>query len=330
MVQDNISVIIITWNRRRMLDKMLSYTLEHNDAYEELILVDNGSTDGTSGFVEDKFSSVNVVKLSSNMGVPAARNVGALKAKHNLLFFLDDDGYFDFSSMGQLKRAFRQFNDLAAVGGKVFDIGSEIQVRPDFSDFRPAVSSFKHALKFAGGACLIRKDRFVEVGMFPEHFFYCCEEVDLSYRLMKRGYKIFQCDNAVLLHCNLPKLRKDNPRFFFYHFRNRHFRVWRNLPLIYCLIESMYVIISGLWRARHSWTNFRAFLKGTLASALSLPRVIVCERDPLSLRQYRAYRRLNNEQVVLSPVAKKGVGTGIAKCECSGTKISESAEIGKR
>ena len=307
MVQDNISVIVITWNRWPMLDKMLAYTLEHNDAYQELILVDNGSTDGTSELVENKFSSIKVVRLSNNLGVPVARNVGALEARHNLLLFLDDDGYFDFFAIGQLKRAFRQFNDLAAVGGKVFDVGDEIPFPPDFSDVRPAAFSFKHALKFAGGVCLMRKDRLVEAGMFPEHFFYCCEEVDLSYRLMKRGYKIFQCDNAVLLHCNLPKLRKNNPRFFFYHFRNRHFRVWRNLPLIYCLVESTYVIISGLWRATPSGTNLRAFLKGTLAGALSLPWVIVCERDPLSLRQYRAYRRINNEQVVFSPVAQKRV-----------------------
>lgn len=282
-----------------MLDKVLSHTLEHQDTYDEIILVDNGSTDGTPEFVEHKFPTINVVKLSCNLGVPGARNLGALTAKHNLLLFIDDDAYYDFSSIDILRKAFGRFPDVAAIGGKVLNAGKQGTFRADFEVYRSKVSRFRYALSFHGGVCLIRRDRLIEVGMLPEHFFYCGEEWDLSYRLIKAGYKILEHNNTILLHWNLPKYRKENPKFFFYYFRNRHFRVWRNLPLSCCLIESIYVIFTGPWRARCP-SNIRAFLKGTLSAFLKLPEVIMFERQPMALRQYLGYRWLNHREVDLS------------------------------
>ena len=137
---------------------------------------------------------------------------------------------------------------------------------------------------------MIRRSIFIHVGMFPDYFFYSNEEDDLSLRLIKEGYKVYRCNHAVMLHYASPKQRPST-RHTYYYYRNIHFQIWRNLPFIFAIKESLVVTIGGLCRTLLGG-NFRAFCKGTLSAIVALPKVIIAERKPLSIEQYRYYAAL--------------------------------------
>jgi glycosyltransferase involved in cell wall biosynthesis len=85
-----ISAVIPTYNRRDRLQRALDSVVRQSLSVEEIILVDDGSTDGTADFVRNKFPSVTVIE-QENQGVSAARNVGIQAATTSWIAFLDSD-----------------------------------------------------------------------------------------------------------------------------------------------------------------------------------------------------------------------------------------------
>ena len=86
----NVSVIIPTYNRVKFLPACINSVLKQSIPVEEIILVDNNSSDGTVNYIRDKFKMVRVL-IERNKGVSFARNLGILNSKNNWVAFLDSD-----------------------------------------------------------------------------------------------------------------------------------------------------------------------------------------------------------------------------------------------
>ena len=86
----NVSVIIPTYNRVKFLPACINSVLKQSIPVEEIIVVDNNSSDGTVNYIRDKFKMVRVL-IERNKGVSFARNLGILNSKNNWVAFLDSD-----------------------------------------------------------------------------------------------------------------------------------------------------------------------------------------------------------------------------------------------
>ena len=86
----NVSVIIPTYNRVNFLSACIESVLKQSLPVDEIILVDNNSTDGTVNYVRDNFSKVKVL-IEKKRGVSSARNLGIINSKNNWIAFLDSD-----------------------------------------------------------------------------------------------------------------------------------------------------------------------------------------------------------------------------------------------
>jgi GT2 family glycosyltransferase len=87
----SVSVIIVTWNGKSLLDASLSALRKQTDPNWQIIVVDNGSSDGTTDFVQDSFSGVEVVTLPKNLGFSRANNVGIGHARGEYIALLNND-----------------------------------------------------------------------------------------------------------------------------------------------------------------------------------------------------------------------------------------------
>ena len=88
MTAPKVSVIIVNYNEKRLLEKCLESLFKVNYENFEVIIVDNNSTDETVEFVTKNYPSIIVIKLDSNKGYAEPNNIGAKIAKGNYLLFL--------------------------------------------------------------------------------------------------------------------------------------------------------------------------------------------------------------------------------------------------
>lgn len=305
-----ISVVVITRNRCTLLCQALE-RIHALLPHAEIIVVDNASTDDTAEHVHRHFPFAKFIPLAQNVGIPRARNIGARYAQANLLLFLDDDGFLHCPSLPKLIEIFQSTPHWAVLsfpltssrdGPKPEALSSKLELL----NLELGTSNLKlfSWYTFNGGAALVKKDLFWEVGGFPEHFFYSHEEDDLSLRLFAWGYSVVVCPWAQFVHLQAGRGDASTPERVFYYYRNRLWVIWRHLPFGWALVESFITLLGGLCRtafSRYMW----AFFAGSFAAFKRLPTLWSTERRPLSYAQYARYRALSGGEAHLLARLKK-------------------------
>jgi GT2 family glycosyltransferase len=209
-----VSVVIVTWNGRPFLEACLEAVAAQQDVDAEIIVVDNGSTDGTADLVRTRFPQVRLVALVENRGFAGGSNAGAREARGRFVAFLNNDTVAE----PRWLRALRDGIDPAArfllttsrivylhdaaivdsAGDGLFRWGGAFKRHHGEPAHLAAVS--REVFGVCGGACLIAREVFDELGGFDEDFFFSHEDVDLSYRARLRGYRCRYVADAIVRH----------------------------------------------------------------------------------------------------------------------------------
>jgi GT2 family glycosyltransferase len=182
---------------------------------DELIVVDNGSSDGTAGVVEELVPAARVIQAGANLGFAAACNRGAEAATGELLVLLNPDAVPEPGFCEAIRRPVEERREWAAwmglvtaEGGRVVNTAGGVvhftgiawaggAGRPLDAGSAPAA----HEVGFASGACLaVPLATWSEAGGFPESFFLYQEDVDLSLRLRLFGGRLGIEPGAVVDH----------------------------------------------------------------------------------------------------------------------------------
>ena len=227
------SIIVLTFNGLELNKKCIDSVLKNTEGDFELIIVDNGSTDGTVSYLnslEDK--RIEVILNNENRGFAKGNNQGAKKASGETLVFLNNDTEATKNWLPPLKKAIEE-KDVGIAGSKLLYPDGKIQhagvafspngmprhvYRRFGSDFPPA--NKERELQAVTGACFaIKKDLFNQVGGFDEHYINGLEDIDLCFKVRDIGLKIMYVPESVAIHSE--SISKDR---FKYYFRNReHF-----------------------------------------------------------------------------------------------------------
>lgn len=178
-----ISIVIITCNRKDELKRVIDSCLKNVGMNCEIIIVDNGSTDGTKemlktykNITEYKFE-IRSFFLGKNMGVAGGRNYGFSEAKSKVVYFIDDDAYFSSDSV-TLKIAYEymiEHDEVYAMATEIFDVNRNDYLRDTFEKGCKKKSNCK-VLSYIGASHFIRKDKFKGNDLYPKSFFYGSEE----------------------------------------------------------------------------------------------------------------------------------------------------------
>lgn len=289
------SIAIITYNRIEELILTLQYLSNYQNCYDEIIVVDNGSNDNAIALASEIYSDIKTIRLHKNTGVSEARNIAAANAKNQIIIFIDDDGFLKFDVIPKLIEEFQKREDYAVIGCNIINVEKDKAIKEiavHIIGGEKEKITINKARSFWGTAFLIKKEPFAEVGMFPDHFFYSNEENDLSMRLVKAGYNIGFCKEAIMLHYKAESGRPALGKTYFYY-RNKQFEIWRNIPLIYAIIESLGVIIAGYFRAKEG-KQIKEYILGTAIGLMRVPKIFWMERMPMTYKQYREYVKIED------------------------------------
>ena len=206
----NVSVVIPTYNRKPILEKCLraleKQALNNIIGSYEIIVIDDGSTDGTSSWIKNNSEILpHVVLYKQEHGGPAlGRNLGVMKSKFEIIIFIDSDlivlDDFLVCHVNKLLSSWKKNNK------KCFTYGSVINTsnfkNPENEMYKLTDVSFAY---FATGNVAISKELLLNVGLFDKSFsLYGWEDLELGERLKKIGTKLVKCPEAIGFHWHPP------------------------------------------------------------------------------------------------------------------------------
>jgi len=184
-----VTIIVPAYNSAATLGLCLDSVFAQTETDVEVIVVDDGSTDGTRHIASHY--PARLVVLPTNLGAAAARNFGAQQALGQVLFFVDSDVTLSRDALGRVRAAIEQPGFEAVIGS--YD--DEPMDRSLVSQFKNLAHHYFHqhsgqaATTLFGACTAIRRDLFVATGGFDERK-RSMEDVDLGYRLSSHGVRI--------------------------------------------------------------------------------------------------------------------------------------------
>ena len=197
-----ISVLVCTRNGAALLPACLAALARLDYPAFEVIVVDDGSTDGTGGLVKERFPWVRLVRTSPR-GLSAARNAGVAAARGSILAFLDDDCEADPHWLRWMAHAF-ETNPWDAAGGPNIPppTGSRLQ---GILDRMPGTAIHvllddRRAEHIPGCNLVVKRAAFEKIGGFDERFVTAGDDVDFCWRLIRAGLTIGYEPGAVVWH----------------------------------------------------------------------------------------------------------------------------------
>lgn len=195
------SVIIPNWQGRSLLEKNLPLVLK--SGFDEVIVVDDASSDNSIQFLKENFPQVKVIRHSKNEGFAESVNDGVKASNGDVVFLLN----LDVVPQGDIiKPVLKHFQDSKVFGVSLHEEGygwSTPELRDGFIGHRPGEEAKKPHKTFwvSGGSGAFRKSFWKRLGGMDTMFspFYW-EDVDLGYRALRRGYRLIWEPEAKVLH----------------------------------------------------------------------------------------------------------------------------------
>ncbi|MDF1800244.1 MAG: glycosyltransferase family 2 protein [Planctomycetota bacterium] len=272
-----ISAVVCNYNGEHYLRACLSALLASELELDEIIVVDNGSTDASVALVRAEFPGARLLILPSNGGPCVARNAGMRAARNRWVLAVDNDAMIQPDMLGKLVAAAEAREEVVAVQPRSVYADETTRIHYDGGAFHfvglYSLRNFAVPLTEAVGegvlevdgliaiCILFDRDAFEKVGGYDEDFFILFEDFDLSMRLRIAGHSLVSVEDALVLHSGgTPGIsfRGDEyPKFrAYYHSRNRWILLYKNysgrallaaLPgiMLYELVWGLFTLRSG-------------------------------------------------------------------------------------
>lgn len=260
-----VSVAILSCNRREDLRQTLSWLLDDAAPWKEVVVADNVSTDGTLEMLRNEFPSVRVMALERNEGV-AGLNEALLSCSGKWILSLDDDSCPVLETWGDLNEVLK--------GGCEFDTIT-CSVRSSRKELGAAVpSGVSPYLGLHQAGSLVRRELMQELNGYDSSLFLWGVELDFSARALLRGARLGKCDSAVVEHRCTPANRSSERHAFFYTrnlltFLKRYAPAGRKQTLIGSYLANV-ILYSVLHRTTVYWRGVQASKAWDVCSDSSL------------------------------------------------------------
>jgi GT2 family glycosyltransferase len=291
MLPVTFSIVVLTHNRCDVLLELLEELSSLRRFNTEVIVVDNGSVDGTSVTVRERYPEFMVVETNVNLGA-VGRNEGIRLAKGEYIVTIDDDilGLTD-DSLACLQAFFERHPATGAICFKVLD------------HYLGAVCNWCHPCKpeegedltfetteISEGAVVFRRKLLDVTGLYTREMFISHEGADLAARILDNGYSIYYLSQVTVTH-KYAETGRPNWRRYYYDTRNDFWLVVRNYRLLHLLAHLarrlpatfIYSLLDG-----YIFYWFKAIWN----SLLEFPEMLR-QRKPISRETHRKMRQIN-------------------------------------
>lgn len=242
IVWPNVAIIVLTWNQRDLtLDCLASLQrLEYPADRLRLIVVDNGSTDGTATLIQNTFPDVTVLVNDENLGFAEGNNVGirhALETDVDYIMLLNNDTVVDPAMLTELVSVAESDDTIGMVGPKMLyydqpDVvwcagnrinwrnGGTIRMDADLRDEDSTRTAPEQVDFVTACALCVRRKVIEEVGLLDSRFFIYYEETDWCCRARSAGWRVVYVPTARLWHKVSAAMGTTSPATDYYMHRN--------------------------------------------------------------------------------------------------------------
>ena len=193
-----ISVIIPSYNRIHTLIRAIDSVLSQDSPVDEIIVVDDGSNDGTANRISLLYPDISLIR-QSNRGVSAARNAGINRAAHSWIAFLDSDDSWLPGKIFQIRQAQRLHPEYQLFHSDEIWIRNGERVNAMKKHFKSGGWIFKRCLPLcviSPSAVVLRRSLLQSVGLFDESL-PACEDYDLWLRISHQ-YPVYYIDRPLI------------------------------------------------------------------------------------------------------------------------------------
>lgn len=311
-----ISVIVVNLNGERYLNDCLSSLSAQTFRNFEVILVDNGSTDGSLDLIRKEFSWVKTIALDENTGFARGNNIGFETSSSPYLATLNNDTIADRGWLQALYEAAeadprigmvaskillgREGREIDSVGLLIYPDGMTRQRGRGVPD-EGQYDGMKEVLLPSACAALYRRPMLEETGYFDEDFISYCEDSDLGLRARLAGWNAVLAPEAIVRHL-YSQTGGRYSEFKAYHVeRNRSWVLLKDLPVSYIILSPGYtawryiIQVYGLLTGRGSVARFVegsgklsmiiTVARAALDACMKIPRMLMKRRDIWKRRQ---------------------------------------------
>jgi len=241
---DEVSVIVVNWNGKEFLSECLDGLRQQTYQPFSVILVDNGSSDGSVDFIHIYYPEVRTIALSNNLGFSVANNYALKSIQGEYVALLNNDAVPDRLWIKHLIDALESHPEAGFAASKmlffdnpdVIDRAGDAYTTAGTGLLRgrgERACNFKKTEWIFGacaGAALCRTSMLNDIGLFDEDFFLLYEDVDLSFRAQLKGYKCIYVPAAVVYHKASSSIVYDSPISVYYSHRNLEWTYIKNMP----------------------------------------------------------------------------------------------------
>jgi len=245
-----LSIIVICWNDLKVITDCLSSIFARTHSVDfEVIVSDNGSTDGSVAVIRQQFPQVQVIENGRNLGFAKGNNVGIRASRGDYVLILNPDTYIHEGTLDKWLDFADRHPEAGAFGCRVLnpdgsyqesarpfptlrgDLVAALYVRPlaYISEFFASDTyvgwkgNTERVIDWQSGCCVMfRADLLRRLGGFDEQFFYHYEEVDLCRRVWASGYPIVYSPEATITHLGGSSVNRFPIRFELEKYRNRY------------------------------------------------------------------------------------------------------------
>ena len=246
------SVVIPNFNGIAFLDSVLASLEGQTLSNFEVILVDNGSTDGSCSFVTANYPWVHLIELSENFGFCGAVNAGIRAAKAPYVLLLNNDTEVKEDFVEEMLAAIRRHKNAFSCGARMVQYHDRDRL-DDVGNYYCALGwSFArgrgkdiHAYETedkifsaCAGAAIYRKKIIEKIGYFDEEHFAYLEDTDIGYRARIYGYENWYAPKAIVYHVGSGTSGSRYNQFKTrYSSRNNIYLIYKNMPLLQIILN---------------------------------------------------------------------------------------------
>ncbi|MGB9629859.1 MAG: glycosyltransferase family 2 protein [Thermodesulfobacteriota bacterium] len=266
-----LSIIIPNWNGKQFLQECLDSLREQTYPHFEIILVDNGSTDGSVDFVCERYGAfVKVIRNKTNLGFAGGNNAGIRIARGDYIVLLNNDTQADSHWLEELVKAtdwdpkvgmwgskiysYHQRDQIDAVGELLYWDGLS-RAKGQFEKERGQFGQVEEILFPPGCGAMYRKKVFDEIGFFDEDFFAYADDAEIGIRARLAGWKALFVPKAILYHKKSKTGGQYSPFKAFYVERNRFWITIKYFPLPLLFLSIFFTIYRYFFQAYGALTH---------------------------------------------------------------------------
>lgn len=250
---DRLSIVILNWNGREMLEKYLPPLIANSNIEGvSIVVADNASSDGSMQMMQEKFPEIRRIVLDRNYGFAGGYDLALKQIESEYYLLLNSDVKVTEGWLAPLLDYMSSHPEAAACQPKLLDLKN-----PEMFEYAGGCGGYMDRLGYmfcrgrimdsiekdegqyddicdvfwaTGAALMIRSSDFWSAGGLDDRFFAHQEEIDLCWRLKSRGRGIVCIPESVVYHVGGATLNKENPYKTFLNFRNNLLMLYKNLP----------------------------------------------------------------------------------------------------